>query len=687
MPRDIEAELRRSLQTRAGDVAPDPAMYARVQSRIRRVQTFRYAFAGAAAALAVAVAAVAAPRLMDRRIKFEPGPVATQPGADTEGASELTSEPPPRTGGTPPVVFTDGSAVYTLSGTTTTSFPTPRLGGGARLVCTAPCELPPTIGSVAVLGSTTDYLQLALTTDEDCPDLYFASVYEREGVPPVGGLPDDQVGFVEPSAGCSTTPVFAPDGESLAWAVSGPDGWSIQTVNWTSDGPGEEDANFGLPPSWPADQHVDIQEWVWTEQNETTVRGYLVLRTQRDGAWVLLRMPVERQADGALAITGLPEPVTPEANGVPVAYASPGAATSFTMEFDFAREGLRNGQMVWRNADEVQGPSFALPPELYGGADIDIADLWLSASPDGVLFGNTATGQAWWRPDRPDDRLDLPAPEPVLLDATMVHADLLLPGTRSSGTAPVEQSEPSLTEIDVYFGMTGADACVADQQVQREVEGAGVARAALTELLEGPTSTESNAGIASPFNADTAGALNGIAIVDGQARVDLDDFSTDVGNDSCTKSAIVDSLNKTLLQFPTITSTKFSFDGDVQAWDTWLGLGPESPPAAVVDTSKAIYDAALASNWSALRRLSDATSCTMSDQPEPCVPYWKEQEANGEDPLGILVDLLSGGAAKNPNAPIWVYPPEWADPDSGYSGPRVGIDEDGVWRYYVLSGG
>jgi hypothetical protein len=168
--------------------------------------------------------------------------------------------------------------------------------------------------------------------------------------------------------------------------------------------------------------------------------------------------------------------------------------------------------------------------------------------------------------------------------------------------------------------------------------------------------------------------------------VDLADFSADVGTDSCTKSAILDGLDKTLLQFPTVTSTRYSFDGDVDAWEAWLGASSEGPPAAVTTTSQAIHAAAADHDWAALRRLSEGTSCTLSDQPEPCVPYWRDQEARGEDPLGTLVELLELPAAKIPDAPMWVWPEEWAAGE-GYSGPRIGIDEDGVWRYYVQEGG
>ena len=689
MSSDFEDRLRRSLESRADDVTPDPRMYARVQSRIRRGRNFRLAFAVAASTLVVGGVALAAPGILNNRIEFEPGPVATQPG----GASETVSETPepaataPTT--TPPTVFTDGESVFTMYGDRGVTTAQARLGGDARLSCgDQPCEVPETISFVRSASPPGDLLEVAMTTAEECPHLYYAVLYTHDGAQPVDDpIPDDRAAQVD-AAGCATSPTFSPDGESLVWAAATADGWVIEAADWTDQGVADDITSFGLP--WSSDEHVDIQDWVWQEQTATTAKGFLVLRTQQDGAWILQRMPIERQADGELAVTSDFRPLSATFPKLtPVAFASGGGDYAreedyaYDMELDMAPEGIDGGRIVLHVGAEGGG-SINLPPELFSNTNppFDVSQLWMAAAGDTLLYGNSATAQAWvvdWSTGTPQ-RTNLVLEESY---DRFRSADLLDPAASRPGDAPGETA--SKTEVDVYFGMTGADACVADDVVARQVDGPGVARAALTELLEGPTSTESNEGVVSPFNATTADALNDIVIVDGQAQVDFRDFSEDVDNDSCTKSAIVDSLNKTLFQFETIKSTLYSFDGDTEAWNTWLGLHSEGPPAAVVQTQKAIYDAALARDWDALRALQRETSCTLSDQKEPCVPYWREQTRAGEDPMGTLVDVLNQGAARSPDFPMWIYPAEAAE--GGYSGPRVGIDEDGVWRYYVQSGG
>ncbi|MPZ72297.1 MAG: hypothetical protein GEU74_03570 [Nitriliruptorales bacterium] len=657
----FEERLRQSLQAQATDLSPDPALWSAVQSRIRRARTFRLAFAGVAAALAVAGAAVAAPTLIDRRIEFERGPVATQP-------AEEPTTPAAAPGFTGNLVFTDDQDVYLLSGAEA-----PQHLFGIQCPAGAVCDSEP-VRSVAARPQSPG------------ADVAAVGASTCSGIEHTGG----DARFMADT--CPVSVAFSPDGGHLAWVgQAGPEGdWMLHTVDWTEDGPGEDDASFDLP--WGVDQSVDIQDWVWDSQTLDGASGHIVLRTGMGGGPLLFELPIERQGDGSLGVTGQPKPVSSGQDLTPLAFTS-GGATTYTIEVQQQPDGFE-GQIVRRAGSDTTG-TFELPPELFSNTNppFAAADIWISAAAETVVYGNAGTRMAW--------ALDWPATERqpaglVNLDAegqllSVVHADVVA-AVDAPAEQPRTQSQQPRTQsqVDVFFGMTGADACVADQPVQRQVEGQGVARAALTELLEGPSSRESNEGVESPFNANTAGALNDIAIIDGEARVDFDDFSTAVDDGSCTKSAILDGLNKTLLQFPSVTSTRYSFDGDPEAWQTWLGRHSDetaTPPAAVVATAKEIHDAAVGHDWEALGRLSSETSCTLSDQKEPCVPHWQEQEANGADPLGTLVDLLSGEASRDPDAPMWVWPEEWAEPGTDYSGPRIGIDEGGIWRYYVQEGG
>lgn len=653
MTRDFEAQLQQALQARAADVTPNPALYARVQSRIRRGRMLRVAAAGAATALAVTGIALAAPRLTERRVEFEPPAVATQPAAEPTVAA---SEDAPVLVGPHPMVYTDGTVVYglTVKGRTTMELiPSGCPENGV-------CDMEP-VRSVSVRP----------THSED--DVTVVSARTCGGL--LDNLSDES--FMDDT--CPTSVTFSPDGRHLAWVgQAGPDGeWMLQTASWTDTGIGDDAASFGL--GFGAAETVRLDDWA----NFNADEGRLYFQvTGPDGVSVVTRT-IERQPDGALALPGCGNlcdldgaPYRP-VGGMPD-YTAVAAAAGALRGDEYVLEVLvRDGAVEAAHvADAPNGRYLDLPETFVSRLDpADIDQLWLSSAGTQLLLGDgkgVALTAAWAHDDAPI----------VQLDNEVVHGDLLMAlPTRVASEAPV-----AATEFEVHFGMTGADACVADQPVTRETQSRGVARAALTELLKGPSSRESNEGIESPFTANTADALNNIEIVDGQARVDFRDFSADVGDDSCTKSAIEESLDRTLMQFATVQTTRYSFEGSVEAWNTWLGVHSESPPAPVTDTRKASYDAARNRNWDALRRLSKGTACTMSDQPEPCVPYWKDQEAAGEDPLGNMIDVLNQGVAKNPDAAIWAWPSDWFDTQD-YQGPRIGIDEDGKWLYFVQSGG
>jgi hypothetical protein len=81
VPANIEELVRRSLEARAADVEPSPRTFNRVQTRIRRERTFRFALAGVTAAAAVLAAAVMVPAALTRPDVLFPPP-AEQPGPD-----------------------------------------------------------------------------------------------------------------------------------------------------------------------------------------------------------------------------------------------------------------------------------------------------------------------------------------------------------------------------------------------------------------------------------------------------------------------------------------------------------------------------------------------------------------------------------------------------------------------------
>lgn len=695
----FEERLRQSLEARANDVSPDPALFSAVQSRIRRGRTFRFALAGVAATLAIGGAAIAAPALINRRIEFEPPAPATQPAPEATVTTAVVppgTEPAPSVGtSTTTMVFADDHAIYSMAID----------GESAEVLVPSPCPQDatcdydsPGFWNVAARpgGAAGDSITAVGVTP--CAAMRYTGSDQQMDVELLAAL-----GIPKPSSPCSgpiggATAAFSPDGRHLAVvAFSKADQtWSLYTVDWTDDGPVGTGTSFdlGLDP----DAEVRLEDWTWLEDSGEAAEGQLFLKVDdQTGTHIVIR-DIERQGDGAVALassdpgmlehSGPSQPAGSDVHSYVVAYASgaedPTHEYTIELEIQCCDYGVGGVQLVRQNLTTGDTSYVDLPPSARPDTPQDVARLWVSAAGDDVVLGN-GKGRAWsahWSGDQP--------PAITRLSARIIDAELLATPTGAPEATP---TAAATLPVEVHFGMEGAEACLANQQVTRMVAGPGVARAALTELLEGPNSRESNEGIVSPFTANTAGLLNDIIIVDGRAEIDFSaELTQAVDTDACTKSAIIDSLDKTLSQFSTITSTLYTLDGDSEAWRTWIGQDSElghDAPQAVVATSEEIYAAARDHDWATLRRLSGSTSCTMSDQPEPCVPYWKDQEANGEDPLGLMVQVLSEAPTNNPDSPsMWVWPPEWADPEaSGYNGPRIGIDEDGAWRYFVQQGG
>ncbi|MFH0988254.1 MAG: GerMN domain-containing protein, partial [Parcubacteria group bacterium] len=86
-----------------------------------------------------------------------------------------------------------------------------------------------------------------------------------------------------------------------------------------------------------------------------------------------------------------------------------------------------------------------------------------------------------------------------------------------------------------------------------------VARAALTELLKGPSATEKSAGYTTTINAGVK--INSLTIENKIARVDFDEqLQFQVGG-SCRVGAIISQITQTLKQFTTVDNVIISIDG------------------------------------------------------------------------------------------------------------------------------
>jgi len=150
-------------------------------------------------------------------------------------------------------------------------------------------------------------------------------------------------------------------------------------------------------------------------------------------------------------------------------------------------------------------------------------------------------------------------------------------GGSASATPTASAAASAWARVLVYFLEDVSVDCVARRAVERTVDSRTPA-AALRALLAGPTPDELARGYSSWFSAATADALVAVAVTDGTARVSFRDLRPIIPNasSSCGSEALLSALDATLLQFPEIRSTRYSFLGDEAAFYEWLQRGP--PP-------------------------------------------------------------------------------------------------------------
>lgn len=154
------------------------------------------------------------------------------------------------------------------------------------------------------------------------------------------------------------------------------------------------------------------------------------------------------------------------------------------------------------------------------------------------------------------------------------------PGS-STGPGPSPPASPATMTVQVYFHKGPGTELAA---VTRTVPASADKRsAALGQLLAGPTAAERKLGYFSFFSAKTAGMLRGVRVTNSVGFADFGDFRLIIPNASSSagSQALLDELDATLMQYPGITSTVYSFDGNVAAFYEWLQRVPPGSPAPV----------------------------------------------------------------------------------------------------------
>ena len=126
-----------------------------------------------------------------------------------------------------------------------------------------------------------------------------------------------------------------------------------------------------------------------------------------------------------------------------------------------------------------------------------------------------------------------------------------------------ETENQELITLKAFFNNNKMDpeiSCNKVFPVERKVaKTEGVARAALEELLKGPTEEEKAEGFFTSINPGVK--IQRLSINDGLAKVDFDlQLEFQVGG-SCRVSAIRAQITQTLKQFPTVNDVLISIDG------------------------------------------------------------------------------------------------------------------------------
>ena len=100
----------------------------------------------------------------------------------------------------------------------------------------------------------------------------------------------------------------------------------------------------------------------------------------------------------------------------------------------------------------------------------------------------------------------------------------------------------------------------------------GVLRAALEQLLAGPTRGEADAGLDSWFSSSTATMLADVTVRDGHAVVDFHDLRTVIpsASSSAGSRVLLSQLDATVFQFSTVSSVIYRIEGDCESFNEWL---------------------------------------------------------------------------------------------------------------------
>jgi hypothetical protein len=186
-----------------------------------------------------------------------------------------------------------------------------------------------------------------------------------------------------------------------------------------------------------------------------------------------------------------------------------------------------------------------------------------------VLASGAAQAQSdWMTEDFVSFKAELNFTQPASTTGTLILKNdnpSGLPENEEEVSIPLKFKMAELMPLKVFFSNDKLDpqiTCVKVFPVERQVlKTESVGRAALAELLKGPSTSEESQGYKTSINSGVK--IKSITIENGVAKVDFDSTIEKAIGGSCRVSAIRSQIIETLKQFLTIKDVVISVDGRI----------------------------------------------------------------------------------------------------------------------------
>lgn len=146
---------------------------------------------------------------------------------------------------------------------------------------------------------------------------------------------------------------------------------------------------------------------------------------------------------------------------------------------------------------------------------------------------------------------------------------------QSPSASPSPSNEPQ-QELEIYLVKHNANyykdsSYVAVERQVEEDSAEGRLRAAIQQLLKGPSAKERSDGLDSIFSHETAGMLNDVRLTSGKAVIDFRDFREIIPGAGTTYGGALlqQQLNHTVFGFPSVQEVEYQIDGSCDLFWEW----------------------------------------------------------------------------------------------------------------------